>query len=133
MSVVCKIFQVKFNDELMHNSLSYFPKAMTSHSLWFSCSNLSSATQGLIPVQNMKVVVIFAKTVPSNWMICVKQQYKCPAYDHLYCCFTEQHFFQWFLPLLIKRSNSMQQYADIYLLQSHSTCFGRHSTHHQEY
>ena len=26
----------------------------------------------------------------------------------------------------------MQQYADIYLLQSHSTCFGRHSTHHQE-
>ena len=27
----------------------------------------------------------------------------------------------------------MQQYAVIYLLQSHSTCFGRHSTHHQEY
>ena len=27
----------------------------------------------------------------------------------------------------------MQQYADIYLLNSHSTCFGRHSTHHQEY
>jgi len=27
----------------------------------------------------------------------------------------------------------MQQYADIYLLQSHSTCFGHHSTHHQEY
>jgi len=26
----------------------------------------------------------------------------------------------------------MQQYADIYLLQSHSTCFGCHSTHHQE-
>ena len=25
----------------------------------------------------------------------------------------------------------MQQYADIYLLQSHSTCFGCHSTHHQ--
>jgi hypothetical protein len=25
------------------------------------------------------------------------------------------------------------QYADIYLLQSHSTCFGCHSTHHQEY
>jgi len=22
--------------------------------------------------------------------------------------------------------------ADIYLLQSHSTCFGHHSTHHQE-
>ena len=35
--------------------------------------------------------------------------------------------------VLIKRSNLMQQYADIYLLQSHSTCFGRHSTHHQEY
>jgi len=27
----------------------------------------------------------------------------------------------------------MQQYADVYLLQSHSTCFGRHSTHYQEY
>jgi len=27
----------------------------------------------------------------------------------------------------------MQQYADIYLLQGHSTCFGRHSTHHQEH
>jgi len=26
-----------------------------------------------------------------------------------------------------KRSNSMQQYADIYLLQSHSTCFGCHA------
>ena len=27
----------------------------------------------------------------------------------------------------------MQQYVDIYLLQSYSTCFGCHSTHHQEY
>jgi len=27
----------------------------------------------------------------------------------------------------------MQQYAHIYLLQSHSTCFGCHSTHHQLY
>jgi len=27
----------------------------------------------------------------------------------------------------------MKQYADIYLLQSHSTCFGCHSTHHQEW
>jgi len=27
----------------------------------------------------------------------------------------------------------MQQYADIYLLQSYSTCFRCHSTHHQEY
>jgi len=27
----------------------------------------------------------------------------------------------------------MQQYADIYLLQSHSKCFGRHRTHHQEH
>ena len=27
----------------------------------------------------------------------------------------------------------MQQYADIYLLQSLSTCFGCHNTHHQEY
>jgi len=26
----------------------------------------------------------------------------------------------------------MPQYADIYLLQGHSTCFGCHSTHHQE-
>ena len=37
------------------------------------------------------------------------------------------------ISLLIKRSNLMQQYADIYLRQRHSTCFGRHSTHHQEY
>jgi len=35
--------------------------------------------------------------------------------------------------VLIKRSNLTQQYADIYLLQSHSTRFGRHSTHHQEH
>ena len=34
--------------------------------------------------------------------------------------------------LLIKRSDLMQQCADIYLLQSHSKCFGCHSTHHQE-
>ena len=34
---------------------------------------------------------------------------------------------------LIKRSNLMQQYADVYSLHSHSTCFGCHSTHHQEY
>ena len=34
---------------------------------------------------------------------------------------------------LIKGSNLMQQCADIYLLQSHSTCFGCHSTHHQEH
>jgi len=27
----------------------------------------------------------------------------------------------------------MQQYADIYSLQNCSTCFGCHSTHHQEY
>jgi len=27
----------------------------------------------------------------------------------------------------------MQQYADIYSLQRHSACFGRHSTHHQDY
>jgi len=27
----------------------------------------------------------------------------------------------------------MQQYADMYLLQRHSTCFGSHSTQHQEY
>jgi len=35
--------------------------------------------------------------------------------------------------MLTKRSNLMQQYADIYSLQSHATCFGCHSTHHQEY
>jgi len=29
--------------------------------------------------------------------------------------------------------NQMQQYADIYLLQSYSICFGCHSTHHQAY
>ena len=27
----------------------------------------------------------------------------------------------------------MQQYADIYLLQNYSTCFGCHRNHHQEY
>jgi len=27
----------------------------------------------------------------------------------------------------------MQQYVGIYILQNHSTCFGCHSTHHQEY
>jgi len=27
----------------------------------------------------------------------------------------------------------MQQYAHIYSLQNYSTCFGCHSTHHQEY
>jgi len=27
----------------------------------------------------------------------------------------------------------MQQCADIYLLQNHSTCFGCYSTHHQEH
>jgi len=27
----------------------------------------------------------------------------------------------------------MQQYADIYSLQKYSTCFGCHSTHHQDY
>jgi len=27
----------------------------------------------------------------------------------------------------------MQQYADIYSLQNYSTCFGCHSTHHQEF
>ena len=32
-----------------------------------------------------------------------------------------------------ERSNLMQQYAEMYLLQSHSTYFGRHSAHHQEY
>jgi len=27
----------------------------------------------------------------------------------------------------------MQKYADIYSLQNYSTCFGCHSSHHQEY
>jgi len=27
----------------------------------------------------------------------------------------------------------MQQYADIYVMQNHSTCFACHRTHHQEY
>jgi len=33
----------------------------------------------------------------------------------------------------LQRGLIRQQYADIYLLQSHSTCFGCHSIHHQEY
>jgi len=32
-----------------------------------------------------------------------------------------------------KKSQQMQQYADIYSLQNYTTCFGCHSTHHQEY
>jgi len=31
-----------------------------------------------------------------------------------------------------KKSNKVQQYADIYLLLNYSTCFGRHRAHHQE-
>ena len=31
------------------------------------------------------------------------------------------------------RSNKMQQYASIYLLQNYSTYFGHHHTQHQEY
>jgi len=42
-------------------------------------------------------------------------------------------FNNYFTSMLIKRSNLMQQYADIYSLHSHSTCFGCHSTRHQEY
>jgi len=34
-------------------------------------------------------------------------------------------------PLVLLRSNKMQQYAGIFLLQNHSTCFGCPS--HQEY
>jgi len=33
---------------------------------------------------------------------------------------------------MLVKIQQMQQYADIYLLQSYSTCFGCHSTHHQE-
>ena len=35
--------------------------------------------------------------------------------------------------LMSIKIQQMQQYADIYSLQSYSTCFGCHSTHHQEY
>ena len=34
---------------------------------------------------------------------------------------------------ILIRSNKMQQYAGMYLLQNHSTCFGVYGTHHQEY
>jgi len=33
----------------------------------------------------------------------------------------------------LKKSNEMQQYSDIYLLLTYSTCFGPHRAHHQEY
>jgi len=33
----------------------------------------------------------------------------------------------------LKKSNNMQQYADIYLLLNYSTCSGVHRAHHQEY
>jgi len=37
------------------------------------------------------------------------------------------------LILLIFNVNKNPTDADIYSLQNYSTCFGRHSTHHQEY
>ena len=36
-------------------------------------------------------------------------------------------------PGVHKKIQQMQQYADIYSLQNYSTCFGCHTTHHQEY
>ena len=43
------------------------------------------------------------------------------------------HRYSYFPPTWPDRSNQIQQYADIYSLQCLSTCFGCHSTHHQEY
>jgi len=40
---------------------------------------------------------------------------------------------KWSTVLMWIKIQQMQQYADIYLLQSYSTCFGCQSTHHQEY
>jgi hypothetical protein len=34
---------------------------------------------------------------------------------------------------ILIRSNEMEQYAGVYLLQNYSTCFGVYRTHHQEY
>jgi len=34
---------------------------------------------------------------------------------------------------LLIRSNKIQHYAGIYLLQNYSTCFGYHRIHHQKY
>ena len=34
---------------------------------------------------------------------------------------------------ILIRSNEIQQYAGVYLLQNYSTCFGCLSHHHQEY
>ena len=34
---------------------------------------------------------------------------------------------------ILIRSNEMQQYAGVYLLQNYSTCFGVYRTHHQDY
>ena len=36
-------------------------------------------------------------------------------------------------PHMLIKSNQMLQYADIHLMYGHSTCFGCHSTCHQEY
>ena len=57
---------------------------------------------------------------------------KCTSYRHVRSIFLTRGSLH-HESMLIKRSNLVQQYADIYLLQSHSTCFGRHSTHHQEH
>ena len=34
---------------------------------------------------------------------------------------------------ILIRSNEMQQYAGVYLLQNYFTCLGVYRTHHQEY
>jgi len=54
-------------------------------------------------------------------------------YDQLRLIFFLTHGSVHHDSMLNKRSNLMQQYADINLLQGHSTCFGCHSTHHQEH
>ena len=45
----------------------------------------------------------------------------------------QEHVWQKQCTHIFIRSNKMQQYAGIYLLQNYSTYFGRHRTHHQEY
>jgi len=82
---------------------------LTTNSLWYvwPCS--------LNKQQNMKIGLVLLYT-------------RVGLYSNIYptrCNFTQFNVNKW--------SNLMQQYADIYLLQSHSTCFGHHSTHHQEH
>jgi hypothetical protein len=74
--------------------------------------------------------------IPTKWTVSIKYihlmhisyMFRCLCTiirDNLYTSSLKNQLLLWLN--VNKRSNSMQQYADIYLLQSHSTCFGCHA------